>query len=41
MFLSRKEIFIIKLKKVRDAIVGGFFLALPILLVMILWAMEY
>jgi hypothetical protein len=38
MFLSRKEIIKIKLKKLAYAIIGGFFLALPFFLVLFFWA---
>jgi hypothetical protein len=38
MFLTRKEIIINKLKKLGKALVGGFLLALPFFLIMLLWA---
>lgn len=41
MFLTRKEVIINKLKKLGEAIVGSFLIALPILLVFILCALEY
>ena len=41
MFLTREEVIINKLKKLGEAIIGGFLIALPILLVMILWAFEH
>jgi hypothetical protein len=41
MFLSRKEIVKIKLKKLCNAIIGGFLLALPLLLVLLLWGLGF
>lgn len=41
MFLTRKEVIIRKLKKLGEAIVGGFLLALPFLLIMFLWALGF
>lgn len=41
MFLTRKQVIINKLKKLGEAIVGGFLIALPFLLVMILWALGF
>lgn len=41
MFLTREEVIIREFNKLGKALVGGFLLALPILLVMILWAFEH
>jgi len=41
MFLTREEVIINKLKKLGEAIVGGFLIALPFLLVMILWTLGF
>ena len=39
MFLTREEIIIRKLRKLGEALVGGFLLALPLLLLIIFWAL--
>ena len=41
MFLTRKQVIIHKLKKIGEALLGGFLIALPILLVMFLWALGF
>lgn len=39
MFLTRKEIIIHKVKQFGEPFLGGFLVALPIMLVVILWAL--
>ena len=40
MFLTRKEIIIRDLKKLGEAIVGGFLIALPFLVIMLVYVLE-